>query len=168
MNIRKIKIAYRQLIGAGSGDAFEQKVLDDSYEEFKMQVQAYNDGGRLTTLADILAHNPKASSLHYKVGFAIGLYINELGKQIPGLYDNRGKPVLFSSFEFELIGSDITNKLAHKVAVTYMNDKLVLLDSFGDHLLLAHAGEQADLLSQETFTLRMQPNLSIISLQELN
>lgn len=165
-----IKLTFRQIIDSSSQDDFEKKIFDDTYDEFLMQVQAYNSENKYKIFSEVLASNPKAGSLHYKVGFSIGLYIRELDNKIPGLKDSLGhSSLMFSAHTFEIVESDITNKSAHKVAITYTTDILTLLDNAGEYLLLA-SGDQSENASKhavETFLLRIVPNLSIVEYQEI-
>ncbi len=164
-----IKLAYKQTIDASSTGEFEKLIFTDSYEEFLMQIQAYNPESKFKTLKEILAVNPKVNSLHYKVGFAVGLYIRELDHRIPCLKDSLGRNnVPFTINKFEIIESDITNKAVHKVAITYITDALTLVDTIGEYLLLA-AGDRFKNESTEpveTFLLKMQDGLSITSYSE--
>lgn len=47
-----------------------------------MQAQAYNRDNKFSSFEDLKSNNPKANSLHYKVGVSIGLYIRSLQNQI--------------------------------------------------------------------------------------
>jgi hypothetical protein len=42
---------------------FEKLVFNDSYEEFLIQIQAYNPGSKFKTIQEVTAANPKANSL---------------------------------------------------------------------------------------------------------
>ena len=165
MNKALIKLAYRQIIDIHSTGDFEKKVFNDTWEEFNMQAQVYDQGGTLKTFQQLVAHNPKANSLHYKVGFAIGLYVKELNTIIPEFRDSLDRITIpFETYRFEIIQSDITNKAEHKVAVLFITDTLTLLGNIGDYLLLSH-GDQLHTIQQEgtdTFLLQLKPGLSIV------
>ncbi len=161
-----IKLAYKQTIDASTEGSFEKKVFSDSYSEFLMQIQAYNQENKYTTWQALLSEVPKASSLHYKVGFSIGLYVKDLNNQIPMLQDSLGRTnLIFETHLFEIIESDITNRLSHRVAITYYTDTLTLLDSFGEYLLLAWGDQSQHPGTEplETFLLPVCHNLSIVS-----
>jgi hypothetical protein len=163
-----IRLAYKQIIDSSSAGTFEKEVFNDSYAEFLLQMQAYNQEGSCTTFQEVVAANPKASSLHYKTGFAIGLYVKGLHHQIPNLQDSLEQiSIPFSTHQFAIIDSDITNKTKHKVSVTYTTDTLLLLDCVGDHLLLSFAGPSKANEELETFLLKLAPNLSINSYRSL-
>jgi hypothetical protein len=157
----KIKLAYRQIIDAKSAGEFEKKVFHDSYHEFFMQSQAYHENGTLKTFDQMIERNPKANSLHYKVGFSIGLYISSLKGWIPGLQDNIGNSLAFESFMFKILYSDVSNKAMHKVAIIYTTDWLDLLAICGNYVILAPPRREDGEVTSTTISL--QPNLSIVN-----
>ncbi len=158
-----VKLAYRQIIDSSAQPGFESNVFNDTYSELLLQAKIYNREGRFTTFAEMIAANPKANSLHYKVGFAIGLYVDELNKKIPGLTDALGQSVPFDIFKTEIVQSDITNKANHAVAITYITSSYTLMASFGEYLVLANPeNEKEEKSDKSTFTIAFQPNLSIV------
>lgn len=166
MKKARITISFRQTIDVLSEGSFEKNVFEDSYREFLLQSQAYNPSQRFSTFADMVDNNPKANSLHYKTGFAVGLYINGLKKRIPRLKDTQDRSLNFASHRFELISSDINNKSDHKVAITYYSAEYYLLATIGNNLLIAPV-----LLSEygnnESFLIALQENVSISSFEEV-
>ena len=164
MNKALVKIAFRQVIDSTSKGSFEQDVFNDTWNEFLLQAQAYNRENKFTTLQQMIANNPKANSLHYKTGFAIGLYINALNNQVPGIKDTMEAVAMpFSTHRFEVIASDITSKAAHRIAITYISGTMTLLDSMEGHLLLA-MGDQTTTAPGEwtdSFLLKLQPGISV-------
>jgi hypothetical protein len=162
-----IKIAYRQIINAASQNAFEKNILNYSYNEFLLKSQVYNLEGKFKTFTELKANDGRANSLHYKSGFAVGGLIDRLNKKIPFLQDTLGQPVVFDTYKFEVIESDITNRLLHKVSITYITGVLTLFAAIGECLVLA-AGDQLTATITEpvdSFSLKMQVNLSIVSYQ---
>ncbi|ACU61104.1 hypothetical protein [Chitinophaga pinensis] len=158
-----IRLSYRQIIDAAAQTTFEKEVFNESYNEFLLQVQAYNRDQQFSTLEEVRKANPKAASLHYKVGFSVGLFIRSLQQRIPGLTDNQDRPLLFTGHQFEIIASDISDKRAHKVAITYTTDALTLLGIAGDYLVLS-TGNQLQQITQQpvqTFLVKLQAQLSI-------
>src|SRR5882672_7342431 len=136
-----IKLAYQQIIDATTQSDFEKNIFNDTYSELLLQAKVYDREGEFKTVAEIILANPKANSLHYKVGFAIGLYVNELNKKIPGLTDSLGNAVSFDIFKTDIIHSDLTNKANHKIALTYLTSSRILVASFGKYLVLADPHE---------------------------
>lgn len=164
-----IKIRYKHVISNTHQTNFEKDVFHDTYSEFLMQAQGYNQDNRFTTFSQLVNNNPKANSLHYKVGFAVGLYVKDLNNIIPALKDSLDKTIVpFTAHQFEIIDSDITNKAAHKVAITYTSPALLLLDTIGDYFLLSN-NEKVNVTNEpvETYMLKMRNSLSIFSYQPI-
>lgn len=162
-----IKLAYKQILDATLQTSFEKNVFIASYNEFLLKSQAYNFEKKFKTFSEMKANDGRANSLHYKCSFAVISFISNLNKQIPGLQDSLGNNVTFDTFKFEVIESDITDKSAHKVAITYFTGLFTLFEIIGDYMLLA-AGDKSNNSSSEpveTFLLKMQPNLGIVSYQ---
>jgi hypothetical protein len=157
-----IKLAFRQIIDASARPGFEQNVFNDTYQELQMQAHVYNREKTFTKVSEMIAANPKANSLHYKVGFAIGLYVNELNKIIPDFADSLGNPIAFEIFKTEIVQSDINERSKHVIALTYMTAPLLLVASFGEYLVLSKSAD-AYPDEMETFTVPLQAGLSIVN-----
>jgi hypothetical protein len=109
----------------------------------------------------MVAQQPKANSLHYKTGFAIGLYIQALGNLVPDTWDMPGNMQLsFEQHQFKIIASDIQNPQAHKVAILYYTAALLLHEVIGDYLLLGFNDTTA------TFMLKLNGDIAICSYEE--
>lgn len=165
-----IKLAFRQIIDANSATDFEKRVFHDSYAEFLLKVQAYNPENKFSKYSDIVANDGRANSLHYKCSFVVLHHIETLKNKIPGLQDTAGRfNIPFDVPEFKVLESGITDKGLHKVAIIYITDVFTLADSFGEYLLLV-IGDQPESITNsglETFTLKMQDNLSIVNYKEI-
>lgn len=164
MNIPSIKLSYRQMIDRNSNSPFEKQVFEDSYCELLMQAQRYNKDNQFKSFQDMIANDPKARSLHYKVGFAIGLYVKELDQWIPGLTDNLGAlRIPFNDYQFSIVESDLTDKKKHIVSITYTSPAMLLLGSAGHSLIIgsADAAEPATDNWINSFLLPMQEGLTI-------
>jgi hypothetical protein len=162
-----IKLAYRQEISEASIGGFESKVFHASYEEFLLKSQAYNLEGKYRTFSQLKASDGRANSLHYKLSFAAGHFISALNNKTPGLKDNAGNSPAFEEARFELMESDILDAGAHRVAIHYQTRVLTLLDTIEDYLILA-VGDTSENDASETFTLKMQPGLSIVYYKRRN
>ena len=172
MNQAIIQLAYRRIIDATSAQStFEQQVFEDSYQEFLIQIQTYNQDQRFTTWQELRTAIPKSDvTLQYKVGFAVGLYLRALNHQNPYLTDSLGYPVPFEEHRFELLDSDITDRRSHRVALTFLSGPLTLLGTVGTYLLLDRPGQRGSGDTSEkceTFLVEMQPQLAIVSYQEV-
>jgi hypothetical protein len=164
METTLVKLAYKQVIDASADTSFERSIFHASYDEFLLKSQTYNMQQKYKTFSELKANDGRANSLHYECSFAIIGFVAQLKKQIPNLKDNLGNSIAFDIPQFELIESDINDRMAHKVAINYITDTLTLCGTMGEYLLLAkghvHANEPF-----ETFMVKMQPNLAIVSYQ---
>lgn len=168
MQPAQITLSYKQVIDAHSTGEFETKVFEDSYIEFLMQSQAYNLEKKYRTFSELKVEVPKSNSLHYKVGFAIGLFVQELGHRMPGVTDVLGSASLpFESYVFEIIDSDILDREQHRVSITYTTPVYTLLGLVGERLLLLSPEQsEADVLPA-TFMFTLSPQLIISSYKAL-
>src|SRR5476651_2782301 len=101
----KIKLVYKQVIDETADTTFEKAILQASYREFLLKSQAYNMEGKFKTFSKIKANDGRANSLHYKLSFSVGDYIEQLNNKIRLLNDNLGNKVSFDTAAFELIES---------------------------------------------------------------
>ncbi|WP_183562088.1 hypothetical protein [Mucilaginibacter sp. SP1R1] len=161
-----IKLAYKQIIDASAQSEFEKNVFHASYQEFLLKNQTYNPDRKFKTFTALKAHDGRANSLHYKLGFAVGHFIETLNHKIPALTDNLGKAISFETTQFELIESNIDDISAHKVAIIYATDTLTLINQLAEFMILAE-GDVSGKNTADTFILKMQYNLSVISYQEV-
>ena len=161
----KVRLVYKQVIDETSQSGFEKAIFHASYQEFLLKSQAYNPDGKLKTFSSIKAGDGHANSLHYKLSFATGHFMAGLNNEIPGLKDNLGSNIKFDVPKFELIESDVTDRSAHKIAINYITETITLVNQLAEFMVLAN-GDATEQDSVDTYILKMQPNLSIISYQE--
>jgi hypothetical protein len=161
-----IKFAYRQVIDINSESNFEKSIFNATYQEFLIKSQAYNIEHKFDTFSEMKQNDGRANSLHYKLSFAALHLLHSLDNRIPGLRDNAGRRLLFESPKFELVGSSITEKASHQIAVNYCTGVYTLMSVAGEYLVLAE-GDVSDREMADTFTLKMQPELSVIFYKEL-
>jgi hypothetical protein len=164
MSIAYIQLSYRQVIDHSTAGSFEKNVFNDSYSEFLLQAQRYNKDNQFASFHEITEHDPKANSIHYKVGFAIGLYVQELGGQIPGLCDTQQViDIPFAEHQFSIVASDVRDKRQHVVAIAYTTPAITFVGTAGDCLILSFDDPAALTPGtwMQTFLLKMQPGLSI-------
>lgn len=164
MNQDKIRLCYRKVIDASSAKAWEKFVFEDSYNEFLLQAQFYNQEKRFATFGELLHHVPGADHLHFLVSAAVVGYVQQLEGRIPDITNALGKQFLsFTHYRFEIINSDLKNKSKHQVAVNFFSEPLTWLATIGSQLLVS-----ANKTSEEGETLTdlfsMQPFLSIFSI----
>lgn len=164
---RIIRLLYRKVIDAKAEKAWEQHVFEDSYSEFLLQAQFYNQEKKYNTFGELSTHVPDAEKLHFLVSPAITGYLKQLNGKVPDILNNTGKHFLpFKNFRFEIINSDMRNKARHQVAVSFLSEPITWHDTIGNQLLVSLNGDSEDgAVLTELFS--MQPYLSIHSLKEL-
>ena len=166
MSSIKIKLVYKQVIDEFSEGGFEKAIFKASYQEFLLKSQAYNMGGKLQTFTRMKENAGQANSLHYKLSFSVLHFIAQLNNKMPAIMDNLGNKITFETPAFELIESHTEHISQHRVAINYETPYLMLVEVMGEYLLLA-TGDFNDSEEVKTFVVRMQPNLSVTSYQDV-
>jgi len=169
MQKRAIRLAYRKIIDTNAQKQWEKFVFEDSYKEFLMQAQLYNQEKKYSTFGDLIANVPNAEKLHFLVSASIVGYLKQLNGKVPDILNASGKHFLpFKSYRFEIINSDMKSKEKHQVAINFLTEPLTWYDTIGTQLLVAlpdsNSKEGEEILT-ELFS--MQPFLTIHSLKEL-
>ena len=75
-----------------------------------------------------------------------------------------GNRINYETARFELIESHVDDISLHKVAINYETTEMILVDMIGEYLLLSNAALMED-EPVDTFMVKMQPSLSIVSYQ---
>lgn len=160
---RQITLCYRKIITRANSQHWDKLVFEDSYSEFRMQAQYFNQSGEYDTYAQLVWHVPGAKKLPFLVEPAVTGYIILLKEVIPDILDNLGKHFLkFSSFRFELINSSLSDPDKHQVAINFFSAPMIWHDTIGDCLLVSEKGTAEE--STATSLFRLQPFLTICNL----
>ncbi|QIL74657.1 hypothetical protein [Hymenobacter sp. HDW8] len=164
MSTRTITLCYRKIMDANASRPWEKMVFDDTYTEFRMQAQLFNQEQKYRSFGELLHYAPGANQLHFLVSAAVRGYVQQLNGLVPDVLDNLGRHFLkFSQFQFEIINSDLFDKARHQVAINFYSDPLVWHDTIGTQLLVSEAaGAGGEMLTNQ---LALPPFLSIYSLQ---
>lgn len=162
-----IKFCSTKVIDANSSGIWDKRVFEDTYKEFFMQAQQFDQQKKYKTFQEILKNVPKADGMHYLVSTAAIGYIRQLNARIPDAFNTTGKPCLpFKNFKFEILQSHVQDKRLHKVVIYFYSDELIWIDTIDKSLLFAH-GAQIELLQKgdpvETETLVVPPDAAICS-----
>jgi hypothetical protein len=168
MSRKVITLCYRKVIDVTNTNAWDKFVHEDSFAEFKMQAQFYNQEQQFTTFAEMLLHIPEAEKLHFLVSAAITGYLRQLNGIIPDILDNLGRRFLtFENFKFEVINSDINDIEKHKIAINFFSKPLVWHDTIDNQLLVSQFKETNE---EEVFTnlFQIQPFVSIHSIKNID
>ena len=159
-----IRLSYRKIIDRSSANAWDRLVFDDTYTEFLMQSQFYNQEKKYHRLDELINNVPGADKLHFLVSSAVIGYLKQLNGKIPGPLNSQGKYFLtFTSYRFEIIHSDIRDKSAHQVAVNFYSEPLVWQATVGDQLLVSPLSQVAGDDGVLTELIQLQPSLNIYS-----
>lgn len=165
MPTRHITLCYRKIIDASATRPWDKLVLDDSYREFRMQAQYFNQAQKYRTFGELLHYVPGADQLHGLASGAVIGYLQQLGGMVPDVLDNLGRRFLrFEKFQFELINSDLLDPSKHQVAVSFFTEPLVWHDTVGSYLLVSAARAAATEAATPVHTFQLQPYLAIHSL----
>lgn len=160
-----IRLCYRKIIDSSSTKPWDKFVFEDTYTEFLMQSQLYNQEKKYSSFSDIITHVPAAEKLHFLVSAAVIGYLQQLQGKIPDLVNTLGRLFLpFKHYRFEIINSDIKDKSKHQVAINFFTDHLGWHDTINSQLLLSIPGN-AENGEQLTELFLLPPYVSIYSLK---
>ncbi len=165
---RKITLCYRKVINVNSISTWERLVFTDSFTEFKMQSQYFDQESKYYTFAELLHNVPTAEKLHFLVSGSIINYVKQLNEVIPDVTNNLGLHFLkFNQFRFEIINSDLRNIDKHVVAINFYSEQLNHIDQIGDYLLTSKSNI-SDNENREVLTdmFAMIPYLTIYSIKQ--
>jgi len=166
MTRKIIQLCYRKIIDNNSNEAWEQYIFEDTYTEFLMQAQFYNQEKKYTTFGELIANVPGVEKLNFLVSTSVIGYLRQLNDTVPDILNSLGKTFLpFKNFRFEIINSDIKNKAAHQVAVNFYSKPLIWLDTVDNRLLVSMQTEEINKDEMLTEMFQLQPMLSIYSLK---
>lgn len=160
-----ITLCYRKIIDAENTNLWDKYVHEDSFTEFKMQAQFYNQEQQYKTFAELILNVPGADKLTFLVSAAITGYIQQLKNIIPDVLDNLGRRFLtFENFKFEIINSDIDRIEKHKIGINFFSAPMLWHDTIDNQLLVSQFKESDE---EEIFTnlFQIQPFVSIHSIK---
>lgn len=162
--MRLITLCYRKIIDINAARPWEKLVFEDSYREFTMQAQYFNQENKYRTFGELLHFAPGAERLHFLVSGAVRGYVQQLNNVVPDVANTIGRLFLkFDKFQFEIINSDLADKNKHQVAISFYTEPLAWHDTIGEYLLVAPPQTETGEIPTQLF--RLQPYLTIHSLQ---
>jgi hypothetical protein len=165
MSKSAIKLCYRKIIDINSGKPWDKFVFEDSYAEFRLQVQNFAQVQQYPSYANLVHYVPEAGKINQMVGPAITGYIQQLNEVMPDILNNLGRRFIkFKTYRFEIINSHLHHQDQHQVAISFFSEPMVWHATIDNYLLLSVAGQQNEEIL--THLLQLQPYLSIYSLTE--
>ncbi|MGQ2982340.1 hypothetical protein [Flavobacterium sp.] len=116
----------RTVIDSNSQNPWDRYIFEDSYREYLMQQQLYNDKDNpKNTFRELLAENPKAEKLHFLTGMAAEHYVSQRKGSFYRVTDVLGSTFFpFTGYKLDIINTDITDISRHKVGITLFSPLL--------------------------------------------
>ncbi|MEH3113363.1 hypothetical protein [Pedobacter terrae] len=141
MALASINLSVKQYFNFMCRTDFERRIFHDTYKEFQERSKIYSLDERLHTFSQMQQANKKAIALNQKLQYAVMNSIAALAYKMPVLNDIENRPILFDNAELHICASDLLNKAAHVVSITYTSPKLILHEIVGDLLILSYSAK---------------------------
>ncbi|MBE5319732.1 hypothetical protein IM793_11225 [Pedobacter sp. MR2016-19] len=156
MALAKINLSVKQYFNFMCRTDFERRIFHDTYKEFQKKSKIYSLDQHLHTFSQMQQANDKANTLNQKLQYSVMDSIAALEYKIPVLNDIEDHPVLFDWAELHIYNSDLLNKAAHIVSITYTSPDLILHEIVGDLLTLSYTAK-----AHETLVVKITENLMV-------
>lgn len=156
MALAKINLSVKQYFNFMCRTDFERRIFHDTYKEFQKRSKIYSLDQHLHTFSQMQQANEKANTLNQKLQYSVMDSIAALEHKMPVLNDLEDHPVLFDLAELHIYNSDLLNKAAHIVSITYTSPDLILHEIVGDLLILRYTVK-----AHETFFVKITENLMV-------
>lgn len=143
----KIKLAFRIVIDRNSILAWDRYIFEDTYFEYKIQHQVFDDPENpVKNYWELLAKNPNSEKIPFLLSTAVVNYVSQLNGEIKSLPDVLGSTFFpIEHFKLDLISSNVEDPSKHKLGLTFYTPELLLIDIIDNKYLLSRN------LSGETF-----------------
>jgi len=164
MALAHIHLSVKQYFNFMCKTDFERRIFHDSYKEFQKKSKVFSQNQQAHTFSQMLQLNEKAGSLHQKLQYSVMPSIAALDHKIPQSGDLDGNVLRFDWAELHILSSDLLNKAAHVVSITYTSPKLVLHEIIGDLLVLSYCNPNSN---GETLMVKITENL-LVNYEESN
>ncbi|MBB6372199.1 hypothetical protein [Chryseobacterium shigense] len=157
----KIKLAFRIVIDRNSSIPWDQYVFEDTYFEYKIQHQVFDDQENpVKNYWELLAKNPHAEKIPFLLSSAAANYVSQLHGVIRSLPDVLGNTFFpFENFKLDLVSSHTEDPSKHKIGLTFYTPELFLIDIIDGRYLLSRGTTEGN--SFETFMLAFHPQVAI-------
>lgn len=161
---KQISFTYRKLIDSSSNSAWSKLVFEDSYLEFRLQVQNFTDHLSHPEWRDLQQVNPKAKELPFRIQPSILPYIQQLNHFFPDITDELGRRFLpIENFQLELINSHFRQIEKHQIALVFKSSPFIWHETVNDLLIISAPSKSTD-KNFNTHTLKLSRGLSISQL----
>lgn len=162
--MKKITIQFRKIFSADSTKTWENGLWNDSFLEYKMKAQFYDEKVEFPDFKQLLQAKPDAEKLHYLTSLGCMGAMQQLNNLMPDVVDTLNKRCLpFVNYRFQILNTNFNQKEKHRVQIDFFSEPLYLIEAFGDTLWLGLVQAEQD-ENMVTFMVKMQPNLMIINI----
>lgn len=158
MALAYINLSSKQYINFMCRTDFERGIFHQTYRAFQKKSKAFARNNMVHTFSQMLEEDVRANCLHQKLESSVMDQLMALANKMPDLKDSRGQAILFDWAELQILTSDLLNKAAHVVSVTYTSPKLILHKTVGDFLVLSYYSKNN---FNEIFMVKFTDELSI-------
>ncbi|NML70730.1 hypothetical protein HHL23_13135 [Chryseobacterium sp. RP-3-3] len=157
----KIKLAFRIVIDQNSTMPWDQYVFEDTYFEYKIQHQVFDDKENpVKNYWELLAVNSHADRIPFLLSSSAANYVSQLNGIIKSLPDVLGNTFFaFENFKLDLISSHIEDPSKHKIGLTFYTPDLFLIDIIDSRYLLSRKISEGN--GFETFMFAFHPQVAI-------
>lgn len=157
----KIKLAFRIVIDQNSTMAWDKYIFEDTYFEYKVQHQVFDDKeNSVKNYWELLAKNPHAERIPFLLSSAVVNYVSQLNGEIKSLPDVLGNTFFpIETFKLGLISSNVEDSSKHKIGLTFYTPELLLIDSIDNKYLLSKNIQSEE--GYETFMFAFHPQVAI-------
>ncbi|NIF07010.1 hypothetical protein F3J23_16350 [Chryseobacterium sp. Tr-659] len=165
--MKKIRLAFRIIIDQTSEMIWDRYVFDDTYFEYKIQHQVFDDQQNPTkNYWELLQKNPNAKQIPFLLSGAASNYVSQLGGVIRSLPDVLGNTFFpFDHFRLDLVSSHLEDTSKHKIGLTFFTPELLLIDIIDNKYLLSNdIGRENGF---DTYMLPFHPQIAIAYYQEI-
>ncbi|WP_412467046.1 hypothetical protein [Pedobacter sp. KLB.chiD] len=165
MALASINLSIKQYFNFMCRTDFERRIFHDTYKEFQKRSKLYSLDQQVHTFSQMLLNNEEAGTLNQKLQYSVMNSIAALENKMPILNDLKDRPILFDWAELHIYASDLLNKAAHVVSITYTSPKLILHEIVGDLLILSYstkANETLVVKITENVTVNYEPSESLV------
>lgn len=159
--MKKIKLAFRIVIDHQSNMIWDRYVFDDTYFEYKIQHQVFDDKENpVKNYWELLQKNPNAERIPFLLSGAADNYIRQLGGIIRSLPDVLGTTFFtFENYKVDLVSSHLEDPSKHKIGITFYSPAFLLIDIIDGKYLLSKEVNKDN--GFETFMFAFHPQVSI-------
>ncbi|MFS4472367.1 hypothetical protein [Chryseobacterium sp. T20] len=165
--MKKIKLAFRIVIDQSSEMIWDRYVFDDTYFEYKIQHQVFDEKENpVKNYWELLQKNPNAKQIPFLLSGAASNYVAQLGGVVRSLPDVLGNTFFpFENFKLDLISSHLEDPSKHKIGLTFFSPELLLIDIIDGKYLLSNETDLEN--GWETFMLPFHPQVAIAYYQKI-